>query len=114
MSRWLHMGLQRLVKTRGVLLMDKLRFYEAVAQVIPVLLLALAVGERWFQTPRSLGWQARLASFLMVLLLSVGEFAALHALYTGKPTYGHLYWVLLSLGILSSLLLLAATEDRRS
>jgi hypothetical protein len=77
----------------------KLTFFQATATVLPVFLLTLAVGARFFvprPSPASplTGWQGRLVvfagprfyGFQVVLVFAVGEFYSLRALSSGELT----------------------------
>ena len=68
--------------------MGELGFYEASAQVIPVLFIVLAVEWRAFDIPR-ITRSDRFIFPTVVLMVIVGEFAALHALYLGDAERVH-------------------------
>jgi hypothetical protein len=75
-------------------------FYEAAAQIIPVLLLAAAVGESRLKVRNEI--DARLAGavvFLVAVTICVGEIAALRVLVVGHDSRGIFDLTIFSLGI---------------
>lgn len=73
----------------------RLAFFGAASQIIPVLLVVLALEHRYFFRPFALGTMgpARrvenvvyfIYPIILLMVLGLGEYAALEALATGKP-----------------------------
>lgn len=63
-------------------------FHEAGAQIIPILLLALALEGRTFQVARFRDPTELFAAFIVLGFLAVGEYCALRAVYSGQPASG--------------------------
>jgi ABC-type nickel/cobalt efflux system permease component RcnA len=75
-------------------------FYEAAAQVIPVLLLAAAVGESRIKVRRQVTARSAIGFiFLIAGAICAGELAALRALATGDDSQVLLALAALSLGL---------------
>lgn len=64
-------------------------FYEATAQIIPILVLSLALESRSVAPTVRSGFEAGLAVFLF-LGLGLGEYSALRAIFTGNADSGDL------------------------
>jgi hypothetical protein len=92
------------------------QFYEAAAQVIPVLFLAAAVGESRLKVRRVTNpYAAMSVIFIVAFAIAAGEVAALRVLVTGdgsETTFGLTTVSLgLGLGFVIQYLALAAYQD---
>ena len=88
-----------------------LAFYEAAAQVIPVLVLALAVESRLFRLPRVDDDPRALATILFLILLGGGEVGALTTLANQATDWFSHFAVIASLALTGLLIIIIAMVD---
>ena len=79
---------------------NELAYYGAVAQVVPVLLLAIAVEVRftsWISgSGKVAAWANRLIIYAVFVLLFVAEILAVDALRQGKASSDASFWTMLA------------------
>jgi hypothetical protein len=90
--------------------MGNLAFYEASAQVIPILFIVLAVEWRAFEFQRLRG--DRYLAWFFILVSAMGEAGALHALYRGSATRLDLNLVVSAYGLLGTIIVVIAGLGR--
>jgi uncharacterized membrane protein len=80
-------------------------FYDAAAQIIPVLVLVLIVEQRENKRRFPPFWNL---AYLLVAVFAaiVGEIVALQEVYLGRAPSGDEYWVVIPLGLLTAALVL--------
>lgn len=71
-----------------------LDFYSTAAQIIPVLVLVLAIEARAFHLVTMPGAGPRMSVLLEFSVMALGEFYALQPLRTGDVQDGHANWVM--------------------
>jgi hypothetical protein len=93
------------------------RFDEIGAQVIAVLVLALAIDERFFRLAAGRDRLEVMSTCFVLILLAVGELYALHGVFTGVPEHGEIVAASIAVGftalVVSALIrpLSTAAED---
>lgn len=94
--------------------MNDLAFYEAAAQVIPVLLLVLIFEARVMEYPSFSQTRVdRFAAGAFLVIVAFGEVSALAVLQRGKSVSGASFWVWLALVMEFVILFSVATFRRR-